>query len=337
MAPKNQWPDSVRKARVHFVSGKGGSGKTTIAAALALSLASEGKNVLLVECEGRQGIAQFFDIPPLPPTETKVATAEGGGQVTGLAIEIEHALLEYLDMFYNLGFAGRAMRKIGAIDFVTTIAPGLRDVILTGKIKECAIRVDKKTKKLVYDAVVIDAPPTGRIGNFLDVTTAMANLAKTGPIKGQSDGVIKLLHSNQTVVHLTTLLESMPVQETIEAVAELNEKNLQVGIIFVNRAQTSYLPKKLVDSIASGIIDADGLRTGLADAGLTISDDDFHGLLTETIEHATRIQAQSEARDGLAVLDRTQVDIPNFEEGIDLGELYEISELLTNLSSTNGT
>jgi hypothetical protein len=130
------WPSRLSKARLHFVTGKGGTGKSTVAAALALTLASSGRKVLLVEVEGRQGIAQLFDVPPLPYKELKIATAEGGGQVNALAIDIEAAFLEYLDMFYNLGIAGRAMRRVGAIDFATTIAPGLRDVLLTGKIKE---------------------------------------------------------------------------------------------------------------------------------------------------------------------------------------------------------
>ena len=139
------WPARLAKARLHFVSGKGGTGKSTVAAALALTLAAGGRKVLLVEVEGRQGIAQLFDVPPLPYKEQKIATADGGGVVNALAIDIEAAFLEYLDMFYNLGIAGRAMRRIGAIEFATTIAPGLRDVLLTGKIKESVVRVDKKT------------------------------------------------------------------------------------------------------------------------------------------------------------------------------------------------
>lgn len=321
------WPEAATKARLHFVSGKGGTGKTTVASALALTLAAEGKKVLLVECEGRQGIAQLFDIPPLPPTETRVATAEGGGEVSALAIDIEHALLEYLDMFYNLGFAGRAMKRIGAIDFVTSIAPGLKDVLVTGKIKECVIRTDKSGKR-VYDAVVVDAPPTGRIGNFLDVTKAMSDVVNTGPIRSQSEGVVKLLHSPDTVVHLVTLLEAMPVQETIEAVAELDTKKLPIGAIIVNRSEPLHLPADQVDDIADGTIDADRVRDDLAAAGLDVSDADLAGLLTETIEHATRVQAQQEARRDLDKLEQSQVELPAFDEGVDLGALYTLSDLL---------
>ena len=145
------WPDRLTRARLHFVTGKGGTGKTTVAAALALALAAGGRRVLLAEVEERQGIAQLFDIPPLPYQEVKVATADGGGHVHALAIEIEAAFLEYLDMFYNLGIAGRAMRRVGAIDFATTIAPGLRDVLLTGKVKEVAVRLGPDNRP-AYDA-----------------------------------------------------------------------------------------------------------------------------------------------------------------------------------------
>ena len=214
------WTSRLTKARLHFVTGKGGTGKSTVAAALALTLAAGGRKVLLVEVEERQGIAQLFDVPPLPYKEQKVATAEGGGEVRALAIDIEAAFLEYLDMFYNLGIAGRAMRRIGAIEFATTIAPGLRDVLLTGKIKESVVRVDKN-KRPVYDAIVVDSPPTGRIARFLDVTKAVADLAKGGPVHSQSEGVVKLLHSDLTAIHLVTLLEALPIQETAEAIEDL--------------------------------------------------------------------------------------------------------------------
>lgn len=239
------WPSRLTKARLHFVSGKGGTGKSTIAAALALALAAHGRRVLLVEVEERQGIAQLFDVPPLPYEEVKIATAEGGGQVNALAIDIEAAFLEYLDMFYNLGLAGRAMRRIGAIEFATTIAPGLRDVLLTGKIKEIVVRPktmrDEKHKRSGYDAVVVDSPPTGRISRFLDVTKAVSDLAKGGPVHSQAEGVVKLLHSEQTAIHLVTLLEALPIQETLEAIDELKELNLPIGSVIVNRNIPAYL------------------------------------------------------------------------------------------------
>lgn len=321
------WPSRLTKARLHFVTGKGGTGKTTVAAALALTLAAGGRRVLLVEVEGRQGIAQLFDVPPLPYAESKIATADGGGHVNALAIDIEAAFLEYLDMFYNLGIAGRAMRRIGAIEFATTIAPGLRDVLLTGKIKESVVRLDRN-KKPVYDAIVVDSPPTGRIARFLDVTKAVSDLAKGGPVHSQAEGVVKLLHSEQTAIHLVTLLEALPIQETIEAIEELEQLDLPIGSVIVNRNIPPFLPAADLAKAAEGDIDADAVRAGLAKVGITLDDADFAGLLTETIEHATRIKARAESAEQLERLHVPRLELPTIPDGVDLGSLYELAETL---------
>ncbi len=309
------------------MTGKGGTGKSTIAAALALTLAAGGRKVLLVEVEGRQGIAQLFDVPPLPYQEVKIATAERGGQVNALAIDIEAAFLEYLEMFYNLGIAGRAMRRIGAIEFATTIAPGLRDVLLTGKIKETVIRVDKN-RLPVYDAIVVDAPPTGRIARFLDVTKAVSDLAKGGPVHSQADGVVKLLHSEQTVIHLVTLLEALPVQETLEAIEELADMQLPIGSVIVNRNIPSYLQPADLAKAAEGDVDADSVRAGLEKSGISLNDKDFAGLLTETIEHATVVATRAEIARQLDALKVARLELPAISDGVDLGSLYELSESL---------
>src|SRR6202012_5983948 len=120
-------PGISTKARLHVVTGKGGTGKTTAAAALALALATGGRRGLLIEVEGRQGIAQVFDRAPLPYAEEKIAAAPKGGEVWALAVDAEAALLEYLAMFYNLGFAGRALRSLRPLQFATMWAPGIRD------------------------------------------------------------------------------------------------------------------------------------------------------------------------------------------------------------------
>jgi anion-transporting ArsA/GET3 family ATPase len=321
------WPSRLSKARLHFVTGKGGTGKSTVAAALALTLASGGRKVLLIEVEGRQGIAQLFDVPPLPYKELKIATAEHGGQVNALAIDIEAAFLEYLDMFYNLGIAGRAMRRIGAIEFATTIAPGLRDVLLTGKIKESVIRVDKN-KLPVYDAIVVDAPPTGRIARFLDVTRAVSDLAKGGPVYSQAEGVVKILHSDQTAIHLVTLLEALPMQETMEAIDELQGLGLPIGSVIVNRNIAAYLQPDDLTKAAEGDVDADAVRAGLSAAGIKLNDNDFAGLLTETIQHATRLTARAATVEQLDELKVPRLELPTIADGVDLGSLYELSESL---------
>ncbi len=325
------WPSRLTKARLHFVTGKGGTGKSTVAAALALALAANGRKVLLVEVEGRQGIAQLFDVPPLPYDEVKIATADGGGTVNALAIDIEAAFLEYLDLFYNLGLAGRAMHRIGAVEFATTIAPGLRDVLLTGKIKEIVVRNDKPDKKRsAYDAVVVDSPPTGRIARFLDVTKAVSDLAKGGPVHSQAEGVVKLLHSDQTAIHLVTLLEALPMQETLEAIDELQELGLPIGSVIVNRNIPAYLGPDALAKAAEGDIDADTVRSELAKTGITLSDTDFAGLLTEAIQHATRIAARAESAEQLDEIKVPRLELPALPDGVDLGSLYELAEALAD-------
>ncbi|KUI36896.1 ATPase [Mycobacterium sp. GA-2829] len=323
------WPSRLTKAKLHFVTGKGGTGKSTIAAALALALAAGGRKVLLVEVEGRQGIAQLFDVPPLPYKEVKIATADGGGQVNALAVDTEAAFLEYLDMFYNLGLAGRAMRRIGAVEFATTIAPGLRDVLLTGKIREVVTRAEKG-KQPVYDAVVVDSPPTGRIARFLDVTKAVSDLAKGGPVHSQAESVVKVLHSDITAIHLVTLLEALPMQETLEAIDELRELGLPIGSVIVNRNIPAYLSPSDLAKAAEADIDADAMRADLKAAGVELSDADFAGLLTETIQHATRITARAETAEQLEQLDVPRLELPALPEGVDLGSLYELAEVLAH-------
>lgn len=318
------WPERADKARLHFVSGKGGTGKSTVSAALALALAAGGRRVLLVEVESRQSIAQLFDLPPLPPVDTKIATADGKGEVFGLALDTEHAFLEYLDMFYNLGLAGRAMRRMGVVEFVTTLAPGLRDIILTGKIKECVIRVDKAGAR-VYDEIVVDAPPTGRIATFLDVTKAMADVAKSGPIAAQSEGVARLLHSDQTMIHLVTLLEALPVQETADAVDELAAADFRIGTVIVNRAGADYLPKSESGDSTPGPVDADVVRSGLVRAGLSVSDSELAGLITETAEYAAILRAQDDCATELDKVDVPRLRLRALTDGIDLGALYELA------------
>ncbi|MCU1668020.1 MAG: Oxyanion-translocating ATPase [Blastococcus sp.] len=309
--------------RLHVVTGKGGTGKTTVAAALALALAADGGSVLLIETEGRQGIAQVFDTPPLPYEERRVAVARGGGEVKALAIDVEEALLDYLDMFYNLRRAGRALRKMGAIDFATSIAPGLRDVLLTGKIKEAVTR--RHDGRRVYDAVVVDAPPTGRITRFLGVTAEMAELAKSGPIKTQSDGVMAVLRSPQTAVHLVTLLEDMPVQETADAITELTKAGLPIGSVVVNMATEPVLPAAEMRRAATGELTGADLAPALTAAHLPAGAAVADALATEVVEHAQRWAAQDSLRNDVESLGRPTVELPLLPGPMDVGCLFELA------------
>ena len=318
------------EVRLHVVTGKGGTGKTTVAAALALALASGGKRVLLTEVEGRQGIAQLFDTPPLPYEERKVAVAPDGGDVYALSIDPEDALLDYLHMFYKLsrtGVAARTLRRIGAIEFATTIAPGLRDVLRTGKVKEAVVR-RTPTGSYASDAVVMDAPPTGRIARFLNISSEVSGLTKVGPLKHQSDGVMAVLRSPQTAVHLVTLLEEMPVQETLDGVHDLGLIGLPVGGVVVNAVRAPLLHPADLRSAEAGGLDTQALAAGMEKAGLDAPDELVASLAAEARDHAVRVALEERGRDALGALERHSYELPLLPDTVDLGGLYELAGLL---------
>jgi anion-transporting ArsA/GET3 family ATPase len=319
-------PTSERRPdlRLHVVSGKGGTGKTTVSGALALALASSGRRVLLCEVEGRQGIAQLFDVPPLPYEERSIAVAPNGGEVYALAIDPESALLEYLAMYYRLGRAGKALDRFGVIDFATTIAPGVRDVLLTGKVYEAARRRTKDGDP-VYDAIVLDAPPTGRIARFLNVNTEVAGLAKVGRIRKQADAIMTLMRSRRTAVHLVTLLEEMPVQETQDAIDELRAADLPVGSVIVNLGHRSPLDSAAQAAVADGRLAPDAVVTGLASVGVRASKRTATGLLVEAREHLERLGLEERQRAVVAGLGAPVVELPRLADGVDLGGLYDLA------------
>ena len=326
-------PRARSGVRLHVVTGKGGTGKSTVAASLALALASHGRNVLLCEVEGRQGIARIFDVDPLPYAERRIASGLTGprgraGTVHALHIDPESALLEYLAMYYRLGRAGRALDRFGVVDFATTLAPGVRDVLLTGKVYEAA-KTDRRGKGVrSYDAVVLDAPPTGRIARFLGVNSELAGLARVGPVKAQADMVMEMFHSPRTAIHLVTVLEEMPVQETADGIEGLRRAGLPVGAVVVNMVRPQDLGRDPLDAARQGTLDAAEIAAELKSAGIEAGDELVAGLLEEAGDHAVRRALEDSQREVVAGLDAPAYELPRLPGGVDLGGLYELAAAL---------
>lgn len=320
-------------ARLHIVTGKGGVGKTTVASALALALASTGKRVLVVEVEGRQGLSQTFDVPPLGIEEVRLVAHPSGGELWGLSVDAKAALLEYLQMFYKLGRAGSALEKVGAIDFATTIAPGVRDVLLIGKVYEAAGRPEggrgHKGGRLHYDAVVLDAPPTGRAVRFLNVNAGVADVARMGPIKSQADSITRMLHDPRTLVHMVTLLEEMPVQESLDGLRDLTDVGLHIGAIVVNQIREERLTADNLEALHGSEDSLDELlRAELETAGIRPTGPMVKGLIQEGRDHVLRLELQEEMAKEVAGAGPPVIELPALADGIEDGGVAVLTDEL---------
>jgi anion-transporting ArsA/GET3 family ATPase len=229
--------DVLDRAQLLVVTGKGGTGKTTVAAALAIAAADRGRRTLVVEVEGRQGLAAPFGRRSLGYQETNLADG-----VNGLAVDPEESLREYLGRY---GFAplARLLSWARLTNFITAAAPGLGDILLVGKVWEAATR--RSGPRRAYDLVVLDAPPTGRVIPFLRTPETVAELARVGPIRHQADRVKELLDDpDRTAMVLTCLPEELPVTETIEATAALRAAELPLGAVIANQVTADGLASR---------------------------------------------------------------------------------------------
>jgi len=191
-------------------------------------------------------------------------------------------------------------------------------VLLTGKVKEAVTRTADGRR--VYDAVVLDAPPTGRIGRFLNVTAETARLAKVGPIKTQSEGVAAILRSPMTSVHVVTLLEEMPVQESSDAMAELTGLGIPIGRVIVNGTRPP--------ALAGAKITGAEVRRALTAVGLPADRETVAGLVVEGRAHQTRLEVESELRTTLDGLGRPIIELPALAGGVTRDGLDRIADLL---------
>ena len=216
---------------VTIVAGKGGVGKTTVAATLALVASRAGLNALIVEIEGKSGLPALFGDDRLTYDELTLVPADSAskrGWVRARTLTPDEALLEYLRQ-NGMGRISRRLSESGAVDMVATATPGLKDVLILAKIKQLELSGD-------YDVVIVDAPAAGHAISFLRSPVGLIDAVSTGPIRSQAQGVIDMLSDPlRCQVLLVTLPEETPVNEVSETAYSLEDQvGIKLGPIVIN-------------------------------------------------------------------------------------------------------
>ena len=226
----NGFAPGLLDRRLLFFTGKGGVGKSTVAAATALLASRIGKRVLLVEVDAKGDVPAQFERKPVGFKPTEIHPG-----VLAMAMDTEASLQEYLRLNLRVPVLGRLGPFARALDFVATAAPGVKEILTIGKIAwEVRESIEGRAD---FDLVIVDAAASGHIVAQLGAADAIRELVDVGPLRNQTQWVSDLLADPQiTAVNIVTTPEEMPVAETIELVQRLRtEVNVPLGNVVVNR------------------------------------------------------------------------------------------------------
>ena len=267
--------DRFLAPKILVVSGKGGVGKTTVAAALALVAARHGRKVCVAEVDRKGSLPGLFGGRELTYTPSELAP-----DVWGINIVPDQALVEYLDVQYHMKRLGWVFTSTHFIDYITTAAPGLKDILILGKI--WYLEQGRATKH-DFDTIVVDAPAAGHMLTFLSAPSGLSDALRVGPLRRQAEWLVDMLRDpDRSRVHLVTLAEEMPVIETLETSRALEDKlGIGQGAVFANGLYTELLEdheQALLQTLV-----ADDKRSILVDeartAGLSLDDEDVDALI----------------------------------------------------------
>ncbi|TMK86707.1 MAG: ArsA family ATPase [Actinobacteria bacterium] len=225
------------QSRLVIVAGKGGVGKTTVTAALAVMAARAGLRTLIVEVEGKTGLGAAFGRGELSYDEIELAE-----RIRARTLTPDQALLEYLED-HGMRRLSKRLTNTGFLDVVATAAPGIKDILVLGKVKQLEREGD-------VDLIVLDAPAAGHAVTFLQSARGLLDAVRVGPVRTQAEQVQELLADPaRCQVLLVTLPEETPVNEAVETADRLRER---VGVhllgIVVNGL---YPPMRGIESAAA--------------------------------------------------------------------------------------
>ncbi|MBK5228609.1 MAG: ArsA family ATPase [Actinobacteria bacterium] len=317
--------DEFLDPTILIVSGKGGVGKTTVSASLALVAARQGRKVCVVEVDQKGTLTKL-----LGGREAAYEPTELTPRVWGVNITAERSLAEYLEVQYHMKRISKVFTSSHFVDYIATAAPGLEDILILGKIwyLEKGRNID-----LDFDTIIVDAPAAGHMLTFLSAPMGLSDAVRVGPIKRQSEWLVEMLQDpKRSRVHLVTLPEEMPVSETLETAAALDGKvGIATGSTFANAVYRPLLDdeeRSLFEEIA-----ADGSIDELCKAadrvGLSLDGRDLEALEG----YAGFLQSRREIQEGhLARLHEGTgevIDLPFlFSAGLALPDVESLADVI---------
>jgi anion-transporting ArsA/GET3 family ATPase len=216
---------SLLDRKLLFVTGKGGVGKTTVAAALALLAAERGKRTLVCEVDAKGNLADFYETGPTGFEEREIHP-----NLWAMSMDTEASLKQYLSLQLKLPLVSRIGPLARMFDFVATAAPGVKEIVTVGKL-------DWEVKEGHYDLVVVDAAPTGHIVGQLAAPQSINQLVQVGLVRQQTGWMLEILGDpSMTGLIIVATPEEMPVNETIDLTHRIKaETNVDLAAIVVNR------------------------------------------------------------------------------------------------------
>jgi len=289
-----------------FVTGKGGVGKTTVAAALALLASEQGKRTLVCEMDAKGSLAAAFDCSPFPYQPREVDP-----HLFGMAMNTEDSLREYLKLFVRVPFAGRIGPLARTFDFVADAAPGVKEILAIGKL--CY-----EVRERHYDLVVVDAEARGHIIGQIGAPRVISELVQVGLVKDQTTWMLDILEDGQRTGLITvTTPEEMPVNETIDLLDQVAEKTrVDSAAVVVNRVLPALFGTREA-LVFDRLFEPEAVALLVGAAGKPVT----------AVMEAARMN-ESRRRVGAAHLERLRDAIESEPERRDLSLIY-IPELFT--------
>ena len=298
--------DFLRSSRILIVAGKGGVGKTTVGATLGVASARSGLDTLLIELEGHSTLGRPFGIDDLPYEDVDLIEP-GEGRLRGRRITPDEALVDYLSG-HGLDRIGGRLAQTGTIDVVATAAPGIRDLLTLGKIRQIEATED-------VDLIIVDAPAAGHAVTFLRSAAGLSEAGADGPVKEQADLVSQMLSDDaRCQVVLVSLAEETPITEVIETAYSLEDDvGIALGPIVINGLMPS------IDGLEAGLDALKSSRSKLNNARRAAAN-----------YRLTRRSSQAAEVERLDVeLPLPRIDLPMiFRAGLDEASIDELTDVL---------